>query len=77
MSLIVRNDGCPHLFILTYFSEIKTKHLRHLCQLVHNPLMWRKNGMPAILYPLPKIVNKFNTIVFSGGTGEEEEYSLH
>jgi hypothetical protein len=30
--------------------------------------MWRKNGMPAILYPLPKIVKKFNTIGFSGGT---------
>ena len=24
--------------------------------------------MPAILYPLPKIVKKFNTIGFSGGT---------
>jgi len=32
--------------------------------------MWRKNGMPVILYPLPKIVKKFNTIVFTGGTGE-------
>ena len=25
--------------------------------------------MPAILYPLPKIVKKFNTIEYSGGTG--------
>jgi hypothetical protein len=34
--------------------------------------MWRKNGMPAILYPLPKIVRKFNTIVFTGGTAMDE-----
>ena len=32
--------------------------------------MWRKYGMPAILYPLPKIVKNFNTIVFTGGTAE-------
>jgi hypothetical protein len=32
--------------------------------------MWRKYGMPAILYPLPKIVKNFNTIVFTGGTDE-------
>jgi hypothetical protein len=25
--------------------------------------------MPAILYPFPKIVKNFNTIVFTGGTG--------
>jgi hypothetical protein len=31
--------------------------------------MWRKYGMPPILYPLPKIVKNFNTIVFTGGTG--------
>jgi hypothetical protein len=31
--------------------------------------MWRKNGMPAILYAVWKIVKKFNTIEFSGGTG--------
>jgi hypothetical protein len=37
--------------------------------------MWRKNGMPAILYPLPKIVKKFNTIVFTGGTGGTAQIS--
>jgi hypothetical protein len=40
--------------------------------------MWRKNGMPAILYPLPKMVKKFNTIVFTGGTtilvGNRDDY---
>jgi hypothetical protein len=29
--------------------------------------MWKKIGIFAILYPLPKIVKKFNTIVFAGG----------
>ena len=24
--------------------------------------------MPAILYPLPKIVKNFNTVLFTGGT---------
>ena len=31
--------------------------------------MRKKNGIPAILYPLPKTVNKINTIEYSGGTG--------
>jgi len=30
-----------------------------------------KNGMPAIPHPLPKIVKKFNTIAFTGGTGSD------
>jgi len=28
--------------------------------------------MSVIVYPSPKIVKKFNTIVFSGGTGIQE-----
>ena len=31
-----------------------------------------KNGMPAILYPVWKVIKNFNTIVFTGGTGEQE-----
>ena len=30
--------------------------------------MRRKNGIPAILYPLPKIVKNIKTIGYSGGT---------
>jgi hypothetical protein len=33
-----------------------------------NAAMKRKNDMPAILYPEWKIVKKFNTIGYSGGT---------
>ncbi len=32
--------------------------------------MRRKNGTSGILYPLPKIVKNFNTIVFMGGTAD-------
>jgi hypothetical protein len=31
--------------------------------------MKRKNDLPATLYPEWKIVKKFNTIGYSGGTG--------
>ena len=30
--------------------------------------MWRKNGIPVILYSLSKIVKNFNTIEYSEGT---------
>jgi hypothetical protein len=30
--------------------------------------MRRRNGISAILHPSPKIVKKFNTIEYSGGT---------
>ena len=39
--------------------------------------MRRKNGIPAILYPLPKIVKNIKTIGYSGGTSLTRKKHRH